>query len=643
MSGIAGVYFLDGQPVTADAIGRMTGAMTHRGPDGLTTWHDDAVGLGHAMLHATPESLHETQPLVHSSGDFVLTADARIDNRGALIRALRPPRPDDRSITDAELILAAYERWGTDCPKHLLGAFAFAIWDGRARRLFCARDHFGVKPLYIAHAPDCLFGVASEIKALLDLDAVPRTINTERVVDFLLMICLNSEYTFYKHIQRLPPGHYVSLSPRDVKKRPYWSLTSASTGTYGRTDEENVEAFRAIFRDAVARRLRASRPVGAELSGGLDSSSVVAEASHLLSESGRRLQTFSSIYDTLPQCDEREYIHAVIDRCGCEGHFFPGDEGQPVSALQHLTPYIDEPFQAPNISSSFPLLNGVKQSDVRVLLSGHGGDETVSQGWGLLKELALGGHWWMLAQEVWGASKLYKGESSFWQLLKGYVEYGLRHRPSFAASVAYRMVHTAGNVLKETASEEEQRIVGILADGLTKGIDVEERIQAFKQQQAATARTERERHLKVIQGCLQPWYFETLDGVTASFSVEKRYPFWDKRVVEFCLGLPAKEKLKRGWGRLILRRAMASTLPEHVCWRRDKISFTEDLFRGLTRRDAEALKKWVAIASTCDAYIDGNVLEKTYRRVSCDRYSLVHLITILNSVSVCMWVDHFVD
>ena len=144
MSGIVGIYYVDGRPVERGTVQGMVSAMAHRGPDGLTTWHEGAVGLGHAMLHTTPESLHEAQPLVHRRGDLVLTADARIDNRADLIRALRPPRPDDRPITDAELILAAYEQWGAECPKHLLGAFAFAIWDAREQRLFCTRDHFGV-------------------------------------------------------------------------------------------------------------------------------------------------------------------------------------------------------------------------------------------------------------------------------------------------------------------------------------------------------------------------------------------------------------------------------------------------------------------------------------------------------------------
>jgi asparagine synthase (glutamine-hydrolysing) len=185
--------------------------------------------------------------------------------------------------------------------------------------------------------------------------------------------------------------------------------------------------------------------------------------------------------------------------------------------------------------------------------------------------------------------------------------------------------------------------VEIIADALAQGVDIEGRIRSFKQQGTASAQTEQERHVKVIQGCLQPWYLETLDGITASFSLEKRYPFWDKRVVEFCLGLPANEKLRRGWGRLVLRRAMASSLPEDVCWRRDKISFTEDLFRGLTQRDAEALKKWIARAGAYEAYIDGSALNNMYRRLSSDQYSLTQLITILNSVAICMWMDAFVD
>src|SRR6267142_1308347 len=165
MSAIVGFYGRDGQPVDRADLERMTASLAHRGPDAAGVWNNGPVGLGHRMLWTTPESLHEQLPLTSKSGDLVITADARIDNRDELITALGLAHWAHGEIPDSELILRAYEQWGEDSPKRLLGDFAFAIWDERRQTLFCARDHCGVKPFYYYQSARALL-FASEIKAL---------------------------------------------------------------------------------------------------------------------------------------------------------------------------------------------------------------------------------------------------------------------------------------------------------------------------------------------------------------------------------------------------------------------------------------------------------------------------------------------
>ena len=176
MSGIAGIYYLDGRPVEGMDVQRMIDSIAHRGPDGCGVWTDGSVGLGHRMLWTTPESLHEKLPLTNKSGDLTITADARIDNRDELISALNFNGRPRETITDSEIILAAYEKWGEKCPEELLGDFSFAIWDKRKQIVFCGRDHFGVKPFYY-HLSEKIFTYASEIKAMLCLQHVPRRLN----------------------------------------------------------------------------------------------------------------------------------------------------------------------------------------------------------------------------------------------------------------------------------------------------------------------------------------------------------------------------------------------------------------------------------------------------------------------------------
>jgi asparagine synthase (glutamine-hydrolysing) len=161
----------------------MVDILAHRGPDGAGAWSEESVGLGHRMLHTTPESLNEKLSLVDDRRGLVLTADARLDNRDELITALGFGGRPCEELTDSELILGAYKRWGERCPERLLGDFAFAIWDRRRQELFCARDHIGVKPFYY-HRAGKLFVFASEIKALLCVPEVPRRLNEVRVAPF---------------------------------------------------------------------------------------------------------------------------------------------------------------------------------------------------------------------------------------------------------------------------------------------------------------------------------------------------------------------------------------------------------------------------------------------------------------------------
>ena len=188
MSGIVGLVTRGGEPVKRLELEGMLTSLAHRGPDGTGVWCEGPAGLGHLMLWTTPESLLERLPLVSPGGHLVLTADARIDNRADLIRTLALGGRPAEALTDSHLILAAYEKWGERCPEHLLGDFAFALWDARQHRLFCARDHMGVKPLYYYKSPR-LFACASELKALFYLPEVPRRVNDMRVVDHLIEAC----------------------------------------------------------------------------------------------------------------------------------------------------------------------------------------------------------------------------------------------------------------------------------------------------------------------------------------------------------------------------------------------------------------------------------------------------------------------
>src|SRR5919109_4236701 len=201
MSGIAGIYHLDGHPANPVLLTRMTDIIADRGPDGEGHWLAGPVGLGHRMLHTTSESLHQKQPVVDDTGQLVITADARIDNRDELISTLEVDRHHKGEISDAELILKAYEKWGQACPEKLLGDFAFAIWDGREHRLFCARDPIGIKPFYY-YLDGKRFLWASEPRQIFQDAAISRQPNLCLVGRYLLNDFSEREETLYVGVRR---------------------------------------------------------------------------------------------------------------------------------------------------------------------------------------------------------------------------------------------------------------------------------------------------------------------------------------------------------------------------------------------------------------------------------------------------------
>src|SRR2546425_255849 len=550
MSAIAGIVRLDGAPADRANLDRMLERLAHRGPDGHGLHIADSCGLGHRMLWTTPESLHERLPLTDATGELTLTADARIDNREELCSLLSAPS----TVTDAELILQAYARWGERCPEHLLGDFAFALWDARRRLLFCGRDHFGVKPFYYHHRPGRLFAFASEIKGLLVLSEVPRRLNETRVADYLVPLLEDKEITFYEEIVRLPPAHRMVVTREGVRMEQYWAV-DPEREIRMKSDGEYAEAFREIFTEAVRCRLRSAFPVGSMLSGGLDSSSIVCVARKLLADDGGgKLHTFSAIFPDVPECDEREYIEAVIAGGGVEAHYVRGDLIGPLHSLEQLLHHEDEAFYSPNLYLYWALYDSASQHGIRIILDGFDGDTTVSHGIAHLTDLASSGRWPTLTREVFGLARRF-GRSP-WRILLAHVV-----RP-----LAPNWVRRSWRVLRMGRG-----LVEATPDGLNthfaNRMSLLQRMRALQAQRARGPRTARQDHWQRLTWGVFPFALEVADRAAAAHGVAPCYPFFDRRIAEFCLALPPEQKLRGGWTRVVMRRALAHLVPNQVQWR----------------------------------------------------------------------------
>ncbi len=351
MSGICGLINLDGAPVEAGTLQKMAEAASHRGPDGIRYWRGGGAGLAHLALNLTPESHGEKQPLVGRRGDLVVVADARVDNRGELARALGRDLLADGSSeeapTDAQLILAAYRRWGEGCAGRIVGDFAFVVWDAKHRRLFAARDAMGMRALYYRAEPRRRVVFGTEAKQVLAAPGVPARIFEPAVGAHLAGPYGRPEWSFYEGISQLAPAHALSVDERGHRTWRYWDIDPERRIEYS-TQEEYVEHFWEVFSEAVGCRLRTTKPVGILLSGGVDSGSIASTAGWLMRRNGKDLppdfRAYSWAFDKLPECDERHISGGIAEHYGFPVTEVMAEEAWPLKGYPAHGPDRDEPF-----------------------------------------------------------------------------------------------------------------------------------------------------------------------------------------------------------------------------------------------------------------------------------------------------------
>jgi asparagine synthase (glutamine-hydrolysing) len=552
MSGITGVYRFDGDPVAVDTVEAMTEAIDHQGPDGEWTWRDGRVGLGHQRFETTPEAKHAGSPSERNRS--IITFDGRIDNREELLSTLDVAEPPGR-VADAELVLAAHERWGEDCPERLIGAFAFAIRDSDGR-LFAARDHVGLRPFYYYRGEDrFLFG--SELKALWAAGGVPRRLDEIRLSNHLARQFQSDERTFFEEVKRLPPAHVLVADDDGIETTEYWALDPDRTIDL-ETDEAYAERFRELFFEAVECRLRAKGPIGSMLSGGLDSSSIVSTADKLCrDEDDFRLYTYSAVFDEeeLSSSDEREYIDAVLEECSARPRFFRGDQRDPLGDLETILYHSESPELGNNFYLHWNVHRAAVEDGVRVLLDGTGGDQVLSHGMGYLPELAAGGRWLTLASEI--------------RALVEKPGYSFDPRNILWERTLAPLLPSAvrKGAMKVRNDEFRDVVNPALSPEFLERTDARERLFDSVATKPATVR---EQHYSQMRSSHLVSLLERLNKTTKAFGVEPRYPFFDRRLMEFCLAVPADQKMQQGLTRNVLRNAMNGVLPREVRGRSGK-------------------------------------------------------------------------
>jgi asparagine synthase (glutamine-hydrolysing) len=448
MSAVCGIFNLSGAPVAPESMDAMLSAMEYWGADGSGVWREGPVALGHLMLHSTPESAGDALPRIDAAGNLVLTSHARIDNRDDLFRSLDVSPSERAKMPDSALILRAYEKWGQDCPEHLVGDWCFGIWDNRRQALFLARDHHGNTGIY-TYQDTRIFAFASCLKGLLALPEVPREPNPLRIAQVLVSWPEHGEATCYQGINRLPPAHQMSVTRNAIHIRRYWYLENTPPLRL-KSDQEYVEAFGEIYVEAVRCRMRSLRPVGVTLSGGLDSGSVSVIAAREMSRMKKRLPAFSSVplFDVTGMTsasrfgDESPFIEATSRHAGnVDVTYIRAGDVSPVQGIERALELHDEPGHAAgNQFWIISLLKTAQALGIGTLLTGQGGNATVS--WhapGHLAALARNGRLSDFRRELSAVQA--STQRPLWRLIAGQVIKPLLLNPLLERCRRLRPVH----------------------------------------------------------------------------------------------------------------------------------------------------------------------------------------------------------
>lgn len=629
MSGVAGILLRqDGSPAAAADIQQMLARMRHRARDGSSWWTDRHAALGHAWLNTTGEQ--GSGPLTMAGGKLAITADCRLDNREELLAQLGVR---DRSAADAMLLMQAYLKWGEACPTYLQGDFAFAVWDAERRALFCARDHFGVKPFYY-HCADRRFAFASEIGPLLALDGVGRGLSEHQISGFLAGLPDDPQSTLYAEIFRLPARHSMTVTNNQVVLSRYWEIEPSQRPQ--RSDA--ADEFLHLFARSVENRMRGTPSVGAMLSGGLDSSSIACMAGLQAAATQKpKLKTFSLVFERGSSMDERPFIDAVLEQYGLDGTLIAVGGYAPFAEFDRILEEQEGTFLAPGLSLTRSVYRTASAKGVTVLLDGHGGDEVVSQGHGYLHELAHRGRWLELWRELHSAANTY-GDGMLPLYFKFLAAYGPAWRIARMRAKARRLL---GKLRRRPSHAPRVAWAGLVNPGLARRTDLAERFHRAAFMPANVSTSEALTHRWLLSTGLVPHAFEVLDKAAANFGIEPRYPFWDKPLVEFCLALPGEEKLRNGFGRHVLRRAMEGVLPPAVQWRRDKIDFTASLVKGMIVNHRDLLDRLLVSDNDLIApYVNLPEVNAVYARMlqRPEQATLPDVQHIWRSASLSLWL-----
>lgn len=603
MSGIVGIWNLDGRPVEEALLSRLSSALVHRGSDGEGLWIRGPVGLACRLRRVTPEAVNESQPLVHESGS-VLVFDGRLDDREELLAGLGPSPGVTAASPDPDLILAAYRVFGDRFLERLAGDFALGLFDPARHQLLLARDAIGIRPLYYARAGDT-FLFASEIKALLIHPRLPPRPDDDVLARFLLGGVHDARgRTFFQGVQSLLPAHLIVVTPRRLVSRRYWDF-DPSRGTRFGSFSEYAEAFRGHFERAVSRRLRSRYPVAVSVSGGLDSSSIFCLARTLVRARPDRYPAVVGLSYVSPAgspSDESAFVREIERDYGVSIERVPMESLGLLNGSREAVWHVEAPYLDEQWNTTHAFLSTVRRLGARVLLTGHWGDQMLfaqaylvdlvrrgawGQAWAHLKEF---GRWFTDADPRW-FGRFFLRDLVKYQLPHGFIPLVKALRARLLRPPRDQAWYTAAFRLRarRTAGSSPPLRGGF---GTTHARSVYDEIRSSN-------------HVLAME-----WN----DKVAAMHGAEMAFPFLDRDLLCFLMAIPGEVQTWKGVPKALLRESMRGVLPEAIVQRTWKADFTRLVNEGMERDFRELVQPLPDGMAVRMGYVRGDVMVEELRR-----------------------------
>ncbi|MFO1424805.1 MAG: asparagine synthase-related protein [Candidatus Competibacteraceae bacterium] len=568
MSAFVAVFNRDGKPVETEVVERMLDATPEYAVHGQNRWVDGPVGLGRQHFWVLPEEIGEVQPLFDGDSRCALVADVRLDNRGELIQALGLRGDSARLLSDSRLLFAAYRHWGAGCVDHLLGDFAFAVWDPRSKTLFAARDPLGNRGLSY-FIDDSVALLASSVEQVLAHPMVAPRINEARIAEYLAVEWSNQEETFFQDVYDLPPGQVLTVSPERIKRREYCDLLPRAPIRY-RDPAAYADHFRELVTEAVRCRLRATGRIGVSLSGGLDSTFLAAVAARLIAgrPAAPDLTCYSYAFERQVECDERSYIEPFVAQLGIKSRYVWCDDLWTFREIDRWPVQRDFIFWDAYAWLPQAVREAAHQDDCRVLLGGYYGDSL------------------MAGERSWASAMLAEGRFAGWLRELWRARRELDWRAELLNVVRPWTPGWFRRIWRAMRSRRGGTAYHGLAPALARRVDLEARRAGYERQAA---------HLPpMIRGFYRS--LRTNLPAQGTASVQRQYnrlgmellsPYADRRLVEFVLAIPSDRlgRPRAGHNRWLQREAMRGLVPESIRLRLGKTTFYPLMREGLFKKE----------------------------------------------------------